>query len=79
MGDLNRFVQGQIAFGYGWKLLQLPTRYYRYNIYEGIVQYTDEDIQKIKKANWRKSTFSLLELIHTIIDETENWKPIEFK
>ena len=51
MGDLNRFVLGQVAFGYGWSTLQAPTRYYRYNVLEGVVQYTDENIQKVKKVN----------------------------
>ena len=77
MGDLNRFVLGQIAFGYGWSALQEPTRYYRYNVLEGIVQYTDQNIQKVKKVNWMKSSFSLLELIHTIVEETQSWKAIE--
>ena len=77
MGDLNRFVLGQVAFGYGWSALQKPTRYYRYNVLEGIVQYTDENIQKVKKVNWKKSSFSLLELIHTIVEETQSWKAIE--
>ncbi len=77
MGDLNRFVLGQVAFGYGWSTLQAPTRYYRYNVLEGVVQYTDENIQKVKKVNWKKSSFSLLELMHTMVEEMQSWKPIE--
>ena len=77
MGDLNRIVLGQVAFGYSWSTLQAPTRYYRYNVNENIVQYTDENIQKVKKVNWKKSSFSLLELINTMVEEMQSWKPIE--
>ena len=77
MGDLNRFVLGQVAFGYGWSTLQAQTRYYRYNVNENIVQYTDENIQKAKKVNWKKSSFSLSELINTMVEEMQSCKKIK--
>lgn len=75
MSDLWYFVQGEIALKFGEKETY-SGRYYRYNVKDERLEYTDEDVRRIKKAdeiNWKKSNFQLIPFLDEVRSQKGCW------
>lgn len=76
MSDLWYFVQGEIALEFGGKQKNVSSRYYRYNVKDERLEYTDEDVRIIKKAdkiNWKKSNFELIPFLDEVRSQKGCW------
>lgn len=56
---LDSSTQDVIYIWKGWEEVNLEPRYYKYNAEKQIIEYTDDDIYKVKNIKWLKSHYTL--------------------
>lgn len=57
--QLDFGTQDVIYIWKGWEEVNLEPRYYKYNAEKQTIEYTDDDIYKVKNIKWRKSHFTI--------------------
>ena len=81
MNDLHYFVKGKTAFEFNFKGVETGHRYYRYNTKGGTLEYTDENVRLIKKANKIKWNISDTDLINflDVMRTKGTWTLVDLK